>query len=62
MHPAATDLPPYQWEDNLKLFIPLAVVFLLSLLSRKLNKNVFERTLESEEAETNVETLLDNPS
>lgn len=59
IYPAGTDLPSYQWEDNLKLFIPLAIVFVLSLLSRQLNKSVFERTAESEEAKAKVETLLE---
>lgn len=59
IHPAVTDSPPYQWGDNLKLFIPLAVVFVLSILFRQLNMNVFKQTLESEAANAKMETLLD---
>ncbi|ULO05116.1 hypothetical protein H1230_18560 [Paenibacillus sp. 19GGS1-52] len=59
VHPGTNDFPPYIWADNIKLFLPMVIVFMLSFLSRQLIKNVYERTVASEQSHQNVELQLE---
>ncbi|WP_189022876.1 methyl-accepting chemotaxis protein [Paenibacillus albidus] len=59
LYPAASESPSFMWTDNVKLIMPLIVLFVLSYLSRQLIKNVFERTLESKQAQQNMEFMLE---
>lgn len=59
VYPANNDFPAYIWSDNIKYFLPIAVVFVLSILSQQWMKNLFKQTVESQHSQQNVELLLE---
>ncbi|SET17317.1 methyl-accepting chemotaxis protein [Paenibacillus sp. NFR01] len=58
LNPVDNGFPPYEAGDNLKMLIPLVILFILSNISRQLIRGSFDRSTESEQSKQELEHLL----